>query len=570
MNNPAKVLVIGDDTRSFLACVRSLGRQGLEVHVAPQALNLPALASRYIHQVHLLPYYLDGGAEWLTAMRALLACERYDLVLPCEERSLLPLYRHRDEFPPSTRLAIPDPAALAAFFDKCQTRALAQQCDVPVAPAHLWQPGDGPTEIERMLPYPMVAKHRHSYSWPDLYLRTQVAMLSNRHDLEAWLTRHCPKAAEVYFEAVFPGKGLGVSVLCAEGDVLQAFEHHRAHELSGSSYYRKSMPLDAGRLAAVHRMVAAIGYTGLAMFEFKLDERSGDWILLEVNARPWGSLPLPLAWGVDFPYRLYRLLCRGERTAAVNYPSPRFNRNLIADLWQMKAGLGHLRARPLAAAAYASRWLGGFARILLNRERHDAWVWDDPRPGAVEAIGFLRERWHGLRRSARLPLQPAWSAGLTTKGDQARPHLLFLCQGNICRSSYAEHKARQLFAERGIDASVESAGMLPRNRRPAPPHAQEASAARGIDLSRHCSQHAHRDVIERASWILVFDEINHRACLQRYPEAADRLIYLAQFEGTPAPTPITDPEGQSSTVFSTTYDRIDRCLSGLAEQLRPC
>ena len=35
MNAPDKVLVIGDDMRSFLATVRSLGRQGLEVHVAP-------------------------------------------------------------------------------------------------------------------------------------------------------------------------------------------------------------------------------------------------------------------------------------------------------------------------------------------------------------------------------------------------------------------------------------------------------------------------------------------------------------------------------------------------------
>jgi protein-tyrosine-phosphatase/predicted ATP-grasp superfamily ATP-dependent carboligase len=570
MNNPAKVLVIGDDTRSFLACVRSLGRQGLEVHVAPQALDLPALASRYIAKVHLLPYYLDGGAEWLEAMRKLLDQEQFDLVLPCEERSLLPLYRHRDEFPPATRLAIPDQGALEAFFDKYQTRSLARQCDVPVARAHLWQAGDGAAEVEQALSYPMVAKHRHSYSWPDLYVRTQVAMLHDRRELDDWLARHRPEGGKVYFEAVFTGKGLGVSVLCHEGEVLQAFEHHRAHELSGSSYYRKSMPLEPGRLEAVRRMVAAIRYTGLAMFEFKLDERSGDWILLEVNARPWGSLPLPVAWGVDFPYRLYRLLCRGERTTAVRYPSPRFNRNLIADLWQMKAGLGRLRDRPVVAAAYAARWLGGFSRILLNRERHDAWVWDDPRPGVVEAAQFLRERWRGLRRDSQLPLNPAWSAGRAGGARPGRPHLLFLCQGNICRSSYAEHKARQLFAELRIDASVESAGMLPRNPRPAPPHAQEASAARGIDLSGHRSQHAHREVIERASWIVVFDEINYRACLQRYPEAASRLVYLAQFEGRPEPTPIADPEGRTTAFFSTTYERIDRCLSGLAEQLRTC
>ena len=51
-------------------------------------------------------------------------------------------------------------------------------------------------------------------------------------------------------------------------------------------------------------------YTGVAMFEFKRND-SGGWILLEVNARPWGSMPLPLSLGVDFPYRWYRLLTAG-------------------------------------------------------------------------------------------------------------------------------------------------------------------------------------------------------------------------------------------------------------------
>jgi len=31
-----KALVLGDDTRSFLTIVRSLGRQGIEVHAAPR------------------------------------------------------------------------------------------------------------------------------------------------------------------------------------------------------------------------------------------------------------------------------------------------------------------------------------------------------------------------------------------------------------------------------------------------------------------------------------------------------------------------------------------------------
>ena len=125
---PPKVLVMGDDTRSFLACVRSLGRRGVQVHAAPYSLDAPALQSRYIHQVHLLPYYLDGGAKWLQAMQTLLATEHFDMVLPCEERSLLPLFAHQADLPAGTVLAIPDAQALDVFFDKVNTRQLAQRC----------------------------------------------------------------------------------------------------------------------------------------------------------------------------------------------------------------------------------------------------------------------------------------------------------------------------------------------------------------------------------------------------------------------------------------------------------
>ena len=72
MGATQKVLVIGDDTRSFLASVRSLGRAGVVVHAAPFAAHSPALRSRYISGVHWLPYYLGDGSEWLQAFDDLL------------------------------------------------------------------------------------------------------------------------------------------------------------------------------------------------------------------------------------------------------------------------------------------------------------------------------------------------------------------------------------------------------------------------------------------------------------------------------------------------------------------
>src|SRR5450756_568673 len=98
-----KVLVIGDDTRSFLAIVRSLGRRGVEVHAAPTSYTSPALTSRYITRLHYLPHWMGDGHAWLEAVETLLARERFDLVIPCNETALLPLARHRDRLSALTK-----------------------------------------------------------------------------------------------------------------------------------------------------------------------------------------------------------------------------------------------------------------------------------------------------------------------------------------------------------------------------------------------------------------------------------------------------------------------------------
>jgi predicted ATP-grasp superfamily ATP-dependent carboligase/protein-tyrosine-phosphatase len=556
-----KVLVLGDDTRSFLATVRSLGRQGLEVHVAPFDFTAPSLRSRYIRARHLLPYYLDGGSAWLAAMTALLREQHYALVIPCDERTLLPLCQHREELGQYSVLAIPDPQALDVFFDKHRTRELARAEGVPVAGGRLLTMDDTADGLAAELGLPLVLKNPMSYTWPELYVRTSTRIVATRDELAAWLAEPEHRTRPVLAEQMFPGYGAGVSVLCSRGRVLQAFEHHRAHEVDGSSYYRKSAPLDPARLDAVRRMVAAIGYTGLAMFEFKIDGKSGKWILIEVNARPWGSLPLPVAVGVDFPALLYKLLVRGEESPAVGYRAGVYGRNLMLDLWQTRTTAGGLARTPGALARYLGGWLFGFHRILLGREHHDVAVWDDLKPGLAELGEFLRARFGRLagRRRSATGLGERFRA--LREADKPA-QVVFVCQGNINRSSYAELRARQLFARSGL--TFASAGMLPRNRRSSPGVAIAAAALRGVDMTAHRSRHAFADTLAGADLIVVFDRINQRAIAARYPELAGRVHLLGEAApGADGDPEIHDPEGRDAETFAATYERIDACLRGL-------
>ena len=58
---------------------------------------------------------------------------------------------------------------------------------------------------------------------------------------------------------------------------------------------------------AAVKILEKVQWTGVAMVEFKIDREKNIAMLLEVNARFWGSLQLAISSGVDFPYLLFRL-----------------------------------------------------------------------------------------------------------------------------------------------------------------------------------------------------------------------------------------------------------------------
>lgn len=60
------------------------------------------------------------------------------------------------------------------------------------------------------------------------------------------------------------------------------------------------------------RLLKAMNWHGVAMVEFKLDSRDNKFKLMEVNGRWWGSLPLAIVSGVDFPYLLHRMVTEGD------------------------------------------------------------------------------------------------------------------------------------------------------------------------------------------------------------------------------------------------------------------
>lgn len=385
------VLVFGDDTRSVLAVVRSLGRAGKVVHVAPFNWRAPALHSRYVTKVHHLPRYADDPTGWLRAVRGLTDAYGFDLLIPCCDRSMLPLNAQRERFE-DCRIAMPDSHAIATLFDKQKTRELCSRISVPIARGRQLTETDTAEELAREFGLPLLLKAQSSYTLSALDRRGSVDLVATVSELATRLDER--KHQPTIVEAFFTGEGVGVSVLADRGRIAHAFQHRRLHEqgTGGGSSLRISEPVAPQLLEHCRRIAEHLDLTGVSMFEFREDRSSGEAILLEVNARFWGSLPLAIAAGVDFPCYLYDLLVLDRQHPERPYRVGLRGRNTLRDLHAILSGSKEPRRELLRSPLIGKALrLGGFAAQplswLLGRERSDTFHLDDLRPAFAELFG---------------------------------------------------------------------------------------------------------------------------------------------------------------------------------------
>lgn len=401
---PERVLVIGDDMRIFLAVVRSLGRSGKEVHAVPFNWHSPALRSKYIARIHKVPRYSDSPTEWLRAISTILEDGRFALVVPCCDRAIIPLQTHRHELA-GYNLAIPGDLAVSTLFDKHETRTVCRELGIPIADGAQLTASDTGSDLVKRFGLPLIIKPKRSYDLARLETWGKVWVIEDRERVDQVLNA-IEDRRRYLVESFFEGVGIGISVLARDGEIFQAFQHRRLRQgKGGPSSYRVSEPVNPDLLDAAIKICKHTRLNGVCMFEFRFNLKTSKWILIETNARFWGSISLPLSLGVDFPRHLYDLLVHKRLHHGVGYASGIKSRNAVLDGFNLIAAVKDLSRHNLVA------WLGAvfdFAtqpiRWVTGNERSDSFVRDDLKPAFWECALLARDVANKVARTNRPPL----------------------------------------------------------------------------------------------------------------------------------------------------------------------
>lgn len=385
-----RVLAIVGDTQVGLWVIRSLARNGLRAYAIVGSPQGQAAYSRYAAGAWTLDSApRDAGfAEELESL-----ARRLDVgsIMTISETYHDVLIGIRERFEPEIHIFSPPRERFDKATDKDYMQSLCRELDVPVAHG---------TTLDRLmagaeeLAFPLVLRTRRQNDpsgrrapWKAAYAESPE-QLSGLHESVRDL------ADNVLVQEYHPGVEEHVQVLMHEGRAFMTGDYIGEHH----------MPLAGGvtvqRVSCNHppvirdavRLLAALGWQGVAGVQFHYDPATGEYIFLEINPRFIGGLPTVILAGFEAPFLLWQSHFEPERMVPGRYEVGLRSRILGGDANWM---FGMMRGDQLPPGQRRLGKLATIGRFLWHSgpwTRDDTFLLGDPKPFLAD----LRQMVHKL------------------------------------------------------------------------------------------------------------------------------------------------------------------------------
>lgn len=333
----ARILVLNCFIKGW-NILKRLADDGFEVNGAHHSPDAPGLHSNRVRDKSknlIYPNPKQSEEAFVEAVLEHISHEKFDIVLPVNASEMMALARVKSEVVKHSQFPFENYHKLLLLHDKKYFfELMAGIFDDHLLPKS-WSIGDqtaaisdilARAEIDRIdyrpmenyssvdhfihaLPgivYPLIAKTRRETSAVGVY------RVRNENEL-----RHaCDRlgSVDIIIQENMPGRGVGISsIRWDRPEMMFHFGHKRVREYpvsGGASTSREPWDCDDHPLAGgIGDLLNRLDWHGVVMFELKeivSAEGQESYRFLEANPRFWGSVPLAMANGVNFPV----LLCR--------------------------------------------------------------------------------------------------------------------------------------------------------------------------------------------------------------------------------------------------------------------
>jgi predicted ATP-grasp superfamily ATP-dependent carboligase len=392
----ARILVLDGHSAAALALTRSAGLAGHWVAVGGnQGLFAAAKLSRYCNHAFDYPSSVENPDAFIGAVFEFARDHAIDLIVPVTDWTLGPVSQQRSRFAGICPIVVPSQTALDAAADKYGTVKLAESLGISVPKTRLVESADDLSQLDGMK-CPVVVKDRFSVRWiKGTAVRGSVTYAYSLAQLKESVSERVRVAGDVLVQEFVSGVGIGFSCFVAGGKSFLPFQWQRIRETdprgSGSSA-RRSLPLEPSLASLSAKLITEMNFEGVAMVEYK-QTKDGQFILMEINGRPWGSIGLPIACGINYPRYLIEWKLRGTLPPEeLGYRENVLCRRALGELTHLAA----LRTGPPAnwPGPYPNFWTSLAVMAVPWRPGmcyDDLWL-SDPRPGVAGIRNWFQSR----------------------------------------------------------------------------------------------------------------------------------------------------------------------------------
>jgi predicted ATP-grasp superfamily ATP-dependent carboligase len=289
----------------------------------------------------------------------------YDAVIPVGLQMMELFANHRDSL--AVPAMLPPEKSFRIAADKRLTFQQADAVGIPIprtVPAREW----------RDLEPPLVFKHP----------KTGVLIAQTSAAAAQYAETLGPQIDDYVTQEYIPGEnGFGYFGFFVNGKETRHFMHQRLMQFpkaGGPSVVARS--IRNPRLRELGRtLLTSLGWHGAAMVEFKQSERDGEFYLMEINPKLWGSLDLAIQSRCNFPDWIVRSVMGDSLPSSDEYEEG------VTYQWVIPNGLKCFLRYPEFRSTFLKNLVAPGVRTDLS--------WRDPLPNAAGLIAMAS---HQVRR----------------------------------------------------------------------------------------------------------------------------------------------------------------------------
>lgn len=312
-----RVLLTGTTLFFSSLLIQGFARRGFQVTAADNRRVSTGKLSRFTHRRIRVPSLSRDPEAYLDAVLKELRREKYELLVPAFEESLL-FAQHQSMIEEHTRLFITPYAAMMAVHHKPM---LYRQCDDLGIPAPTSASPRSSDDLEMAIPhlqFPVILKlpagnnsHGITYAHSPAELQTRFAQLAA--EAHRWGT------SPPLVQNLIDGDPVYTLMFCDQGRKLGEVIYRPLRTFpskGGTSAHR--IAIDHPQISQyTSRLAEATGWTGFLGLDFLVERETGIPYLIDANPRANPGVSLGYLAGIDWP-QFYLDMLAGRRPQAVN------------------------------------------------------------------------------------------------------------------------------------------------------------------------------------------------------------------------------------------------------------